>query len=313
MGVPMQDLGNRHIKSNSYPPYFLRLCNMSRKKRISGFTLVELLVVIAIIGVLVALLLPAVQAAREAARRSSCSNNLKQIGLAMHTYHDTYLTLPPSYITVGGTRLHAWGTLILPFIEENNVYENIAPDFGSTQTAASVNTTGAELQAYRCPSSTLAETNNGNETVSNYNANHGRRNNSGEQRGIFHSNSSVRFRDITDGTANTLLVGENEGHSSRGDGGFPVWGLARSGRNAVQSYGNNSQVINQSLTSNACPCREGWSSRHPGGAQFVLCDASTHFISETIDAGTTDNPDNAGAGTWLLLHVRNDGKVLGEY
>src|SRR5687768_10363718 len=95
-----------------------------------AFTLVELLVVIAIIGVLVALLLPAVQAAREAARRSSCANNLKQLGLAMHNYHDTYKVLPvQSFPAHGSNNAWGWGPMIFPFIELQPLYDTIRPNF----------------------------------------------------------------------------------------------------------------------------------------------------------------------------------------
>src|SRR5690242_3831055 len=102
--------------------------------RRSGFTLIELLVIIAIIGLLVALLLPAVQAAREAARRAQCANNLKQIGLAMHGYHDVWHSFPPGYLTRPVTGLElgpgwAWGTLILPYLEERPLYDSANFDF----------------------------------------------------------------------------------------------------------------------------------------------------------------------------------------
>ena len=92
----------------------------SRRSQYRGFTLVELLVVIAIIGVLVALLLPAVQAAREAARRSQCQNNLKQLGLALHNHHDTYKKFPT--FSAGNPNI-SWVVYLLPFMEQNNVYE----------------------------------------------------------------------------------------------------------------------------------------------------------------------------------------------
>lgn len=100
-----------------------------RSLRSRGFTLIELLVVIAIIAILIALLLPAVQQAREAARRTQCKNNLKQIGLAMHNYHDIFNTLPPGYISrfpnviVSGEQgLYSWGAMILPQVEQANLY-----------------------------------------------------------------------------------------------------------------------------------------------------------------------------------------------
>ena len=125
---------------------------MSRTPR-PGFTLIELLVVIAIIAILVALLLPAVQQAREAARRTQCKNNLKQIGIALHSYHDVYKTFPPAYIPdEDGKPMHSWRVLILPFIEQQALYEqydfNEPWDGPNNSQLANV-----VISVYQCPSS----------------------------------------------------------------------------------------------------------------------------------------------------------------
>ena len=111
----------------------MRPLRRSRGER--AFTLIELLVVIAIIGLLIGLLLPAVQAAREAARRMQCQNNLKQIGLAMHGYHDVWQSFPPAYLARPVTGLElgsgwAWGTLVLPYLEQRPVYDAANFDLG---------------------------------------------------------------------------------------------------------------------------------------------------------------------------------------
>ncbi len=126
---------------------------MSRPRLCKGFTLVELLVVIAIIGILIALLLPAVQAAREAARRSQCTNNLKQLGLAMHNYHDTFKKFPYGFIEAG--QLHqrtCWAQEIWPFIEQQPLYDLYMADTQLWVMDVNPAVRDAQIAAFNCPS-----------------------------------------------------------------------------------------------------------------------------------------------------------------
>src|SRR5262245_37323780 len=116
--------------------------------RLSGFTLIELLVVIAIIAVLIGLLLPAMHKVREAANRMSCQNNLKQIGLALMNYESTHKRSPPSRLQVSNSVAHSWATLILPYIEQDNLYARYNRDANWPQNAVTV----VPVKTYSCPS-----------------------------------------------------------------------------------------------------------------------------------------------------------------
>ena len=211
------------------------------KRHARGFTLIELLVVIAIIGILVSLLLPAVQQAREAARRSQCKNNLKQLGLAMHNYHDVHNTFPPALIAensadVGGNMLAnwSWGAMIAPYMDLANSYNTLK--VGSQRASASIRPgqpgrTVAQtvVPAFRCPSDTAPDLNNLKQVssdsdnnvytaTSNYVINHGANVlsalpswsqwASGQVQGPFLRNVGAKMRDFTDGTSNTVLISE---------------------------------------------------------------------------------------------------------
>ena len=192
----------------------------SRERGRSGFTLIELLVVIAIIAVLIALLLPAVQQSREAARRSQCKNNLKQIGLAIHNYSSTFDRLPPSMaINPAVTTNSSWSIhgRIMPYLDQVNFYNliNLQETWSSATNGPVV--TGQRVPVYVCPSdakSNLARTTSGVSLYStNYAFNFGTwfvyspvTGQGGD--GLFHPNSSIRIEWATDGTSNTLLASE---------------------------------------------------------------------------------------------------------
>ncbi|EAQ81218.1 DUF1559 family PulG-like putative transporter [Blastopirellula marina] len=193
---------------------------MRRTKSCSGFTLVELLVVIAIIGVLIALLLPAVQMAREAARRMSCTNNQKQLGLALHNYHDTFLTFPrynQKGEVSGASTSYSCGPHVkmLPFIEQTAVYDQIKTATGNFyQNASNAESLiqNNRISGFVCPSDGVFpdSTREGN---CNYpfsaGSNIGWTISQTLQNGVFNFDSENNFAAITDGTTNTIMVGEH--------------------------------------------------------------------------------------------------------
>jgi len=291
-------------------------------KRQKGFTLVELLVVIAIIGVMVGLLLPAVQAAREAARRMSCSNNLKQLGLAMHNYHDTFNTFPVGARTCTTFNCWGFGAAILPFIEQTALYDTL--QVGSNNynipTIAAVPVLGRKIDSFTCPSDIGADQNPnfGNYGKSNYPISEGI---SGS------ATRGVLMRDIIDGTSNTLMIGERA--LIMGNTPFRAWGATWAGRRVetnTAALGHASWPPNTTGDPFTLCQRHAFSSLHPGGTQFVLADGSTRFITETIDSRTNYSgacPDLANLKAavpatinnrvYQNLFIRDDGNVVGEF
>lgn len=277
---------------------------MRTKKR--AFTLVELLVVIAIIGVLVALLLPAVQAAREAARRTSCFNNMKQIGLALHNYHDTHKTFPMGWIGLEAAtnRPHAdgvpgwgWGAFILPFVEQESLSEQAVRITRPVLDPANQVARETFLKLYRCPSDTPASQEfmlgqSGSPTTplvklasASYVGVHGTLELAdceglpvGTQcrsDGIFYHLSATRFAHIQDGTSNTLAVGERSARF-----GFSTWvGAVQGGDDAFARILGTADHAPNSVNGHL----DDFSSRHPGGTNFVLADGSVRLIADTVD------------------------------
>ncbi len=296
---------------------------MSVRYRYRGFTLIELLVVIAIIGVLVGLLLPAVQQAREAARRMTCVNNLKQTGLAMHSYYDSNRQLPSGYISPGTSAAdpsasetakgYAWGFVLLPYMEQSSLFDSIDQTREAVGTSNEAKAAEANLGGYRCPTDTAPvsfSVNNGSGTVdlptSNYVAVLGWNNvttEAGQGNGVFFRNSDIQFRDIRDGLSTTICVGERKHiHDFFDQGPYAAnstWYAAVPGvlRDAgmtmmpMMKEGPGSLVLGHvgqsGMMSGKTPNHTNhivhFSSSHFGGVAFLLCDGSTHIIRDNID------------------------------
>jgi prepilin-type N-terminal cleavage/methylation domain-containing protein/prepilin-type processing-associated H-X9-DG protein len=294
-----------------------------RRRSKRGFTLIELLVVIAIIAILIALLLPAVQQAREAARRTQCKNNLKQIGIALHNYHDTYNTFPPGVVHKSGNQniaamgSYGWGTFLLPQLENANMFQSMQTN-GVDLDSLLRNTSNPTVQAlpkqnlpgYRCPSDTGPALNTQREWDTPYSAffggapvHLGNANyvavsgsrwstpedwivNGRDPFGTFWGSSKVNFRDITDGLSNTFVVGERDWQLG--------WGANWIGQRNYTGTGiwgsrQNLAILDVKINDpllqpNGNPAvTRGFSSRHTGGAQFLFADGAVRFLSENID------------------------------
>ncbi|MGQ0637048.1 MAG: DUF1559 family PulG-like putative transporter [Planctomycetaceae bacterium] len=346
---------------------------MSSRKR--GFTLIELLVVIAIIAVLIALLLPAVQQAREAARRTQCKNNLKQIGLAIHNYHDTHNIFPHAFYdreTNNGPPPNvaswAWSTMILPFIDQAPLYNSLNPGPRRLEAVASVQADIALLQTslpvYQCPTDTGPTPNTlrpfavlGTIATAaapifmgkmNYMGGGG---NSNYLTGLIiaPNNGSVRIRDVTDGLSNTFLAGEKGTQISKGGVTIPtaagVWpGCSNAASTAPFGTTGPHTVTGQTQwrmmdgfnTTFVNVPDQAYSSKHVGGAQFVLADGAVRFVNENIQFLTTPlnldpaiiafiqsipglgtiqggPPTAANCGTYNRLGDRSDGLPVGDF
>ncbi len=335
-----------------------------------AFTLIELLVVIAIIAVLIALLLPAVQAAREAARRISCTSNMKQIGVALHNYVSAVGVFPPGYVSaIDKTVLDAcnqdaenkhgvdlgtgwaWGSMILPYMEQGPLYNsinfNLSVAYHENDTCSLTS-----LNVYLCPSdpgpstipvfadppdpaqpgtysaSSVVDTlSRGNyvgmygigEICSQSGARDAMNNNGngplGTHAGMFYRNSRVSFADVTDGTSNTIAVGERSHNLS-----YVTW-TARSidgwvGKTSIAEGGTDqfnpspeeawTQILGpvgledgpRTINHPEAHVEDYWS-RHPGGANFLFADGSVRFLKNSI------NPT-----PWRALATRNMGEVI---
>lgn len=301
-----------------------------RSRFVRAFTLVELLVVIAIIGILIAILLPAVQAAREAARRQQCSNNLKQMGMALLEYHDSFRLFPPGYETSepyvdAGTDVSpgwGWATFILQFSEQRNLFDQLKTTSLTTRNSPAIQTM---VPMYLCPSDlapaqAFALPDASGNTVcqaapSSYAACAGGSASivAATGNGIFYRNSMTRLADVIDGASCTIMVGERAWANVMG-----IWAGAVD--SAVCHYGPNNHGLNKATypyqpaadlilahsgtnNNNSMVGLEDNSSLHTVGSNYLLADGSVHFIT---------NVENSSSQSLILeaMGTRAGGEVI---
>ncbi len=249
-----------------------------------GFTLIEVLIVVATVGLLVALLLPAVNAAREAARRATCYNHLRQIGLALGTYHDSYGTYPTGCAELTTKRI-AWSLLILPRLEEQPTFAAFDQRYSYRN---AINRLAAEsvIPTYLCPSTARLASDRVEDRSGDRNRNG--RWDPGEDLGVIDYGGmagsafpgvmelmngvliydrAIAARDIRDGLSNTILVAEDTGRGASMDG----------------EWSNGENIFDQSGPINAMQNNEMWSD-HSGGVNALYCDGSAHFLVESMTA-----------------------------
>ncbi|WP_339727431.1 DUF1559 domain-containing protein [uncultured Gimesia sp.] len=313
-------------------------------RRSRGFTLIELLVVIAIIAILIALLLPAVQQAREAARRSSCKNNLKQLGLALQNYQETHSVFPPGGVIgpcagnppvnlsgiqdcAGGQSLGGnWLLYVLPQMEQTGLWDIAAPILSARDPLDYMNNKFGHFTpvAFRCPSHPVDRRKDvgfralENMSRGNYAANYG----SGDlldsytsqNGGIFTINSSIRMTDIKDGSSNTVLVSEVQYRDSVRTDSRGAWVYSGMGGSAFSTGRNPNSVIPDILdscsNSTELPC-----STAIDGTQIAAA-RSFHVGGVQVcfaDGSGRFISENISAEIWKALGTRIGGEVIGEF
>jgi prepilin-type N-terminal cleavage/methylation domain-containing protein/prepilin-type processing-associated H-X9-DG protein len=262
-------------------PSIADYCRTSRATKRRGFTLVELLVVIAIIGLLVSLLLPAIQASRESARRTQCADRLREIGIGLLSYHDARRGFPPGCVDRTARRL-AWSLFLLPYIEQSETYD-LYDQQSLYYAAVNRQATSVVILIYLCPSTSRLTRARDGDTAGDVNGNgkydpgdfmamidyggmFGWADSPVYANGAMIYDQSISLRQITDGSAHTILVAEDSGRGTTMDG----------------EWADGENIFDSGQPINVLQNNEIWSD-HPGGAQVLYCDGSVHFLPEALD------------------------------
>lgn len=324
VGGEARDLAQPSAARNPAPEDLARSWPFRGIRHRVGFTLIEVLVVIGIIGVLIALILPAVQQAREAARRTQCRNNLKQLGLAFHNYHDQHRTLPPAEVHGNLNRsmtgphcdwigsIGSWAIFLLPQLEQTAAYNRLNFEvWPQTFHPGNVEVIQMRFPVLQCPSDPYDELIapwNGvaeeSARVMHYYAVSGSQAYSSvgypegipadvhcnPNDGLFYNDSSFRFSDVGDGTSNTAMVCE-------------VWGRAK-GKNPPDGRGMNLHAVSYLIRAPNSDQTAPWypNSFHTGGIHLCLADGAVRFVGDSIDLGVL-----------RALATRNTGEIVADY
>ena len=316
-----------------------------------GFTLIELLVVIAIIAILITLLLPAVQAAREAARKTTCRSNLKQIGVGLHNYHDAHRSLPPFLINRSGNPSRIadvdkganWLVFLLPYVDQGRLYGQWNLDIPANQNPGR----SVDLAVYKCPSDTQSSDNpcsyagggwaRGNYGMNVSPCNFGVTGGAGNPLGgVGGANQVVRLGDIKDGTSNTVAVDELRAglndRDLRGSWAMPGLSAGTAAMFNDASTPNSREPSSDDMEnclvsglagdgSQGMGCFDSTTtgqmtarSMHPGGLHLMMADGSVRFVSENIDFKRLQfGCGSPPRGVWQAIHTRAGGEAVSKF